>query len=151
MVAGSRIMSAEIPGFGSQTMQVNDVALHVVSGGAGPPVLLLHGFPETHLAWRKVAPTLAEHYRVVCPDLPGYGVSDKLDGGSERYAKRSTAATMVALMHELGHDRFSVIGHDRGALVAFRAALDYPDVITHLGLSRSTLYRQLRPTPAPGS
>jgi len=58
---------------------------------------------------------------------------------------------MVALMHELGHDRFSVIGHDRGALVAFRAALDYPDVITHLGLSRSTLYRQLRPTPPPGS
>lgn len=127
-------MSLEIAGFDGRLMRVDDLALHVACGGEGPPVLLLHGFPETHLAWRDVAPTLAERFRVVCPDLPGYGASDKPDAGPEQYAKRTTAVTMVALMRQLGHERFSVIGHDRGALVAFRAALDHPDVVEHLGV-----------------
>lgn len=116
-------------------MSVEGVTLRVAVGGAGPPVLLLHGFPQTHLAWRRVAPALAEGHSVVCPDLPGYGGSGPpaLDG-PEGYAKRATAATMVALMRELGHERFSVVGHDRGALVAFRAGLDHPDVIEHVGV-----------------
>jgi haloacetate dehalogenase len=129
-------MRAELRGFDRATIRVDDLALHVVSGGEGPPVLLLHGFPQTHLAWRDVAAALAGRFRVVCPDLPGYGASQgpPAAAGPERYAKRATAATMVALMRQLGHDRFSVIGHDRGALVAFRAALDHPDVIGHLGV-----------------
>lgn len=118
------------------TVSVHGADVHVAVSGAGPPVLLLHGFPETHLTWRHVAAALAEDFRVVCPDLPGYGASDPPAGEDTpaAYAKRATAATMVALMRELGHDRFSVVGHDRGALVAFRAALDHPDVVTHLGV-----------------
>ena len=104
---------------------------HVAHHGVGYPVLLLHGFPQTHLAWRLVATSLAEDFHVVCPDLPGYGASAPPPAG---YAKRTTATTMVAVMRELGHDRFAVVGHDRGALVAFRAALDHPDVISHLGV-----------------
>lgn len=116
-----------------QRLRVGDLELHVTSAGAGYPVLLLHGFPETHLAWRQVAANLAADYRVVCPDLPGYGASDKPQG-QEHYAKRATAATMVALMRALGHERFAVIGHDRGALVAFRAALDHPEVVERVGV-----------------
>lgn len=125
-----------IPGFGAATVHTDGPTLHVVSGGDGPPLLLLHGFPQTHLAWRFVAPALAEDYRVVCPDLPGYGASPALDGedSPERFAKRRTATAMVELMSELGHDRFSLVGHDRGALVAFRAALDNPDVVEHLAV-----------------
>lgn len=124
-----------IPGFDQRTVRVDVAGVHVAVGGSGP-VLLLHGFPQTHLAWRHVAPALAEDFRVVCPDLPGYGASAAPAGGDlpEQYAKRRTAATMVALMRELGHDRFSVVGHDRGALVAFRAALDHPEVVEHLGV-----------------
>lgn len=99
-----------IPGFGAATVHTDVPTLHVVSGGDGPPLLLLHGFPQTHLAWRFVAPALAEDYRVVCPDLPGYGASPALDGedSPERFAKRRTATAMVELMSELGHDRFSL-------------------------------------------
>ncbi len=97
-------------------------------------MLLLHGFPQTHLAWRRVAPMLRDGFRVVCPDLPGYGASDKPRGDPhhEQYSKRTTAGTMVRLMHQLGHEHFSIAGHDRGALVAFRAALDHPDDIENL-------------------
>lgn len=125
-----------ISGFREQTVRVQGAGVHVVAGGTGHPVLLLHGFPQTHLTWRHVAVSLAEDLRVVCPDLPGYGASDPPAGDDDpaRYAKRTTAATMVAMMRELGHERFSIIGHDRGALVAFRAALDHPDVVEHLGV-----------------
>lgn len=126
-------MASHISGFDESTVSVGGVELHVASGGEGAPVLLLHGFPETHLTWRHVGPTLAEGFRVVCPDLPGYGASAK-PVGADAYAKRATAATMVRLMRELGHERFSVVGHDRGALVAFRAALDHPDAIEHLAV-----------------
>jgi haloacetate dehalogenase len=94
---------------------------------------LLHGFPETSEAWRHVAPALAEIHSVVCPDLPGYGESTAPHANlPERFAKRTTASIMVELMRRLGHDRFAVVGHDRGALVALRAALDQPERISHL-------------------
>jgi haloacetate dehalogenase len=119
-----------------RTVTIDGADLHVTTlGDSGPAVLLLHGFPQTHLAWRRVAPALANSAQVVCPDLPGYGASGPPAGGDEpaAYAKRRTAATMVDLMRELGHDRFAVIGHDRGALVALRAGLDHPDIVTHVG------------------
>jgi pimeloyl-ACP methyl ester carboxylesterase len=114
-------------------VRVGDLELHVTSTGAGYPVLLLHGFPQTHLAWRHVADSLAADYLVVCPDLPGYGASDKPEG-AERYAKRATAEIMVDLMRSLGHPKFAVVGHDRGALVAFRAALDHPSAVERVGM-----------------
>lgn len=81
--------------------------------GAGPPVLLLHGFPQTHLTWRHVAPALTDQFTVACPDLPGYG-SSEAPSAMEAFSKRATAARMVELMAELGHSHFAVIGHDRG-------------------------------------
>lgn len=105
------------------------------SNGGGTPVVLLHGFPQTHLMWRHVAPLLAADRPVVCLDLRGYGESDKPDATvPEVYAKRTMAADVVSAMAALGHDRFALVGHDRGALVAFRAGLDHPDVVTHLGI-----------------
>ena len=122
----------QIPGFDYQRVPVeDDVALHVAVGGSGPPIVLLHGFPQTHLMWRHVATDLAADHTVICPDLRGYGESDKPAGG---YSKRRMAADVVAVAAALGHDRFALAGHDRGALVAFRAGLDHPDVITHLTL-----------------
>jgi haloacetate dehalogenase len=123
----------QIPGFDYRRVPVDGAELLVATGGAGPPVVLLHGFPQTHLAWRLVAPRLAESYRVICPDLLGYGRSDKPDAPVERYSKRAMAADIVAVMDDFGHERFAVIGHDRGALVAFRAALDHPDRVSHFG------------------
>ncbi|WP_409061068.1 alpha/beta fold hydrolase [Streptomyces sp. SYP-A7185] len=109
------------------------VSLNVAVGGSGPPLVLLHGFPQTHLMWRHVAADLAADHTVICPDLRGYGSSDKpaeTDGST--YAKRTMAADVVAVARALGHDRFALAGHDRGALVAFRAGLDHPGTITHL-------------------
>src|ERR1700710_1016260 len=125
-----------IPGFTEQDIVLDGARIHVAIAGSGPAVLLLHGFPQTHLAWRGVAPALADHFTVVCPDLPGYGASDPPPGedAPAAYATRRTARTMIDLMRALGHDRFSVVGHDRGALVAFRAGLDYSDVIDHVGV-----------------
>ncbi|HEY3559237.1 MAG TPA: alpha/beta hydrolase [Kribbella sp.] len=107
----------------------DDVELNVAVGGAGSPVVLLHGFPQTHLMWRQVARELAAEHTVICPDLRGYGESDKPADG---YSKREMAADVVAVAGALGHSRFALVGHDRGALVAFRAGLDHPDVVTHL-------------------
>ncbi|TQJ18243.1 alpha/beta fold hydrolase [Kribbella jejuensis] len=108
---------------------VDGVELNVAVGGSGPPVVLLHGFPQTHLIWREVARELAVDHTVICPDLRGYGESGKpLDG----YSKRTMAADVVGVAAELGHSQFALVGHDRGALVAFRAGLDHPDVVTHL-------------------
>ncbi|MGW7253573.1 alpha/beta fold hydrolase [Streptomyces sp. NPDC054834] len=123
-----------IAGFDQQYVPVADgVSLNVAVGGSGTPVVLLHGFPQTHLMWRHVAADLAADHTVICPDLRGYGASDKpaeTDGAV--YAKRTMAADVVALARALGHERFALAGHDRGALVAFRAALDHPDTVTHL-------------------
>lgn len=119
-----------IPGFERQRIRVADgVELHVAVGGAGRPIVLLHGFPQTHLMWRHVAEDLAADHTVICPDLRGYGASDKpVDG----YDKRTMAADVVAVAAALGHDQFALAGHDRGALVAFRAGLDHPAKITRL-------------------
>ncbi|WP_433465325.1 alpha/beta fold hydrolase [Spirillospora sp. CA-128828] len=105
------------------------VSLNVATGGSGSPIVLLHGFPQTHLMWRHVAADLAADHTVIVPDLRGYGDSDKPSGG---YSKRVMAADIVAAARALGHDRFALAGHDRGALVAFRAGLDHPATITHL-------------------
>ncbi|WP_368733313.1 alpha/beta fold hydrolase [Streptomyces alkaliphilus] len=109
------------------------VALHTAVGGGGPAIVLLHGFPQTHLMWRHVATALAADHTVLCPDLRGYGASDKpADPDGTVYSKRAMAADVVALARELGHERFALVGHDRGALVAFRAGLDHPDAVTRL-------------------
>jgi haloacetate dehalogenase len=123
-----------IPGFDYQRIPVADnVTLNVAVGGTGRPIVLLHGFPQTHLMWRHVAADLATDHTVICPDLRGYGASDKpADTDGATYAKRTMAADTVAVAHALGHDRFALAGHDRGALVAFRAGLDHPAAITHL-------------------
>src|SRR3954462_1560139 len=110
------------------------VALNVAVGGSGSPIVLLHGFPQTHLMWRHVAADLAADHTVICPDLRGYGASDKPAEGRHgtAYAKRTMATDIVALARALGHERFALAGHDRGALVAFRAGLDHPQAVTHL-------------------
>jgi len=127
-------MPPTIPGFTYHRVPVADgVSLNAAVSGSGSPIVLLHGFPQTHLMWRHVAADLAADHTVICPDLRGYGASDKpaeTDGSG--YAKRTMAADVVALAHALGHDRFALAGHDRGALVAFRAGLDHPGTITHL-------------------
>ncbi|GAA0804816.1 alpha/beta fold hydrolase [Spirilliplanes yamanashiensis] len=127
-------MAPVIPGFEYQRVAVaDDVTLHVAVGGAGSPVVLLHGFPQTHLMWRHVAADLAADHTVICPDLRGYGASDKpAERGPDTYAKRTMAADVVGLARALGHDRFALAGHDRGGLVAVRAGLDHPGAVTHL-------------------
>src|ERR1700754_1456320 len=110
-----------------------NVSLNVAVAGQGDPLVLLHGFPQTHLMWRHVAADLAADHTVICPDLRGYGASDKPAApAGTAYAKRTMAADIVALARALGHERFALAGHDRGALVAFRAGLDHADAITHL-------------------
>jgi haloacetate dehalogenase len=113
---------------------VGEVTLRVRYGGRGPALLLLHGHPRTHTTWYRVAPLLADRYTVVCPDLRGYGESTKVPTtpDHEPYSKRAMAGDLVALMSELGHDRFAVAGHDRGGYVALRLALDHPDRVTAL-------------------
>lgn len=125
-----------MPNFAQRRISSGDIELQVAVGGAGPPVLLLHGFPETHSAWHAVAPRLAERFTVICPDLRGYGESDKPadDEGHERYAKRTMARDLVTLMNGLGHARFAVAGHDRGAVVAYRLALDHSTAVTKLAV-----------------
>lgn len=127
-------MAITIPGFDYQRVAVDeDVSLSVAVGGSGSPIVLLHGFPQTHLMWRHVATDLAADHTVICPDLRGYGASDKpAERDRDTYAKRTMASDVVALARELGHDRFALAGHDRGALVAIRAGLDHPGTITHL-------------------
>ncbi|GAA5032224.1 alpha/beta fold hydrolase [Streptomyces siamensis] len=127
-------MTHTMTGFDHQRVRVDDgVELHVAVGGSGPPVVLLHGFPQTHLMWRHVAADLAADHTVICPDLRGYGDSDKpREESPDTYAKRTMADDVVTLARALGHERFALAGHDRGALVAFRAGLDHPDVVTHL-------------------
>ena len=127
-------MSTAIAGFDYQRVPVAEgVTLNVAVGGSGSPVVLLHGFPQTHLMWRHVAADLAREHTVICPDLRGYGASDKPAAATEdTYSKRTMAADVVAVARALGHERFALAGHDRGALVAVRAGLDHPDTVTHL-------------------
>ncbi|MBF6545317.1 alpha/beta fold hydrolase [Nocardia brasiliensis] len=127
-------MTSEITGFDYRRIAVGDGGeLNVAVGGAGRPIVLLHGFPQTHLMWRHVAADLAADHTVICPDLRGYGDSDKpAETGDSVYSKRTMAADVVAVARALGHERFAVAGHDRGAFVAIRAGLDHPEAVTHL-------------------
>jgi len=109
--------------------------IHVREAGDGPVVLLLHGFPETGLMWRDVAPALANDFRVIVADLPGYGRSACPDPhDQDAMSKRRMAATLVSALRAAGHERFAMIGHDRGGRVAYRAALDHPEQISHVGV-----------------
>ena len=123
-------------GFQRRRVRAGEVTINLVAGGSGPPLLLLHGYPQTHVMWRKVAPLLAERFTVVAPDLRGYGDSDKPDGLADHsnYSKRTLANDQVAVMAALGFARFAVAGHDRGARVAHRMALDHPDRLTRLAV-----------------
>ncbi|MCL7459560.1 alpha/beta hydrolase [Micromonospora sp. MSM11] len=127
-------MHPTISGFEHRRVTVADgVTLSAAVAGSGSPVVLLHGFPQTHLMWRHVAADLAADHTVICPDLRGYGDSDKpADTDGTAYSKRTMAADVVALARALGHERFALAGHDRGALVAVRAGLDHPGTVTHL-------------------
>jgi pimeloyl-ACP methyl ester carboxylesterase len=133
---GMLMTSATIDGFDYRRIPGDGgVHLNVAVGGGGHPVVLLHGFPQTHLMWRHVARALAEQYLVIVPDLRGYGASDKPEETSpDTYSKRTMARDIVNVVRDIGMERFSLIGHDRGALVGVRAALDHPEKITHLGI-----------------
>jgi len=121
-------------GFTLQQIETPGARLRVRLGGQGPPLLLLHGNPETHAMWHRVAPQLAEHFSVVAPDLRGYGGSQKFPASRDHapYAKRAMAQDMVDLMRGLGHEEFLVAAHDRGARVAHRMALDHPQAVRRL-------------------
>jgi haloacetate dehalogenase len=123
---------AMFPGFETRRLRVNGVTIHCVAGGQGPALLLLHGYPQSHVMWHRIAPTLARHYSVVCPDLRGYGDSSKPRGLPDHgnYSKRAMAQDMVDAMQLLGHARFHLVGHDRGARVGHRLARDHgPQVV----------------------
>jgi haloacetate dehalogenase len=115
--------------FAAERIRIDDATLHVRIGGQGPALLLLHGFPQTHVIWHKIAPDLARDFTLVMPDLPGYGASigPEPDPAHRHYAKRNTARIMARLMSKLGHERFLLAGHDRGGRVGFRFALDHPE------------------------
>ncbi|MEX0605501.1 MAG: alpha/beta hydrolase [Marinobacter sp.] len=115
--------------FESRRFLAGKTGINVTLGGSGPPLLLLHGYPETHAMWHRVAPTLARQFHVVCPDLRGYGDSDKPGGlpDHSNYSKRAMAQDMVEVMTSLGYDEFMIAGHDRGARVTHRMALDHPE------------------------
>ena len=123
-------------GFELDRIDVGEAVLRVRHGGSGPPLLLLHGHPQTHAMWHLVAPQLAEDHTVVAPDLRGYGESSKppTRPDHEPYSKRAMARDAVALMRALGFDRFAVAGHDRGARVAYRLALDHPECVEKLAV-----------------
>ena len=125
-----------IPGFTLHDIQTTAVRLRCAVGGSGPPLLLLHGHPQTHATWHKVAPGLARHFTVVAADLRGYGDSDKPAGGERHvnYSKRAMAQDQVELMAALGFPRFAVVGHDRGARVAHRMALDHAHAVQRLAV-----------------
>jgi haloacetate dehalogenase len=132
------MMSADrqvaIDGFDYRTLSVAESAYRVGIAGGGAPVLLLHGFPENHYCWHRVAPQLSESHRVVVTDLKGYGETRAAPGGplGEGYSKREMAAELVDVMAQIGIERFSVVGHDRGARVAYRMALDHPNHVERL-------------------
>lgn len=137
--AGSAARAAEVPmfdGFKSVQVQTSGATINVVSGGKGPPLLLLHGFPQTHVEWHKIAPTLAKEFTVVAADLRGYGDSSKPADGDNHigYSKRAMALDQVEVMSHLGFGKFAVVGHDRGGRVAHRMALDHAEKITRMAV-----------------
>jgi haloacetate dehalogenase len=157
-------------GFERRRVQANGIEINLVTGGNGPPLLLLHGYPQTHAIWRKLAPRLAESFTVVASDLRGYGNSSKPAGLPDHanYAKREMARDQVEVMRALGHESFYLVGHDRGARVSHRLTLDHPEAVrrlvtldivptktvfdsTNMALASAYYhwYFMLRPTPFP--
>jgi haloacetate dehalogenase len=137
-----------LPGFDYQRIKTGGAAINVAIRGKGAPLLLLHGYPETHRMWHKVAPALADEFCVVCADLRGYGDSGKPEGTADHsnYSKRAMANDMIEVMAALGHHEFLLGGHDRGARVAYRLALDHPAAVKRLALldivSTKAVYEQ---------
>ena len=127
---------AMFPNFRRQQLDTGDATINVVHGGQGPPLLLLHGYPQTHVMWHLVAPRLAQRFTVVATDLRGYGDSSKPAGDPEHanYSKRTMAVDQLRVMEMLGFDQFAVAGHDRGARVAYRMARDFSERVTKLAL-----------------
>jgi haloacetate dehalogenase len=124
------------PGFIVKRVETAGADIHCVIGGAGAPLLLLHGYPQTHAMWHRVAPALARRFTLVCPDLRGYGDSSKPPAvaGHEQQSKRAMAQDMLEVMHALGYTRFRVAGHDRGGRVAHRLAVDRPAAVERLAV-----------------
>ena len=140
---------AALKGFDYRRITTSGATINVASRGKGPPLLLLHGYPETHHMWHKVAPSLADEFTVVCADLRGYGDSSKPEGAPDHsnYSKRAMATDMIEVMAALGHREFLLAGHDRGGRVAYRLALDHPGAVKRLALldivSTKAVYEQV--------
>lgn len=145
---GGKNMGTLFDGFIQRQIETSQTSIHVVLGGKGPPVLLLHGYPQSHVMWHKIAPWLAQDFTVVAPDLRGYGDSSKPPGDPDHttYSKRAMALDQVEVMAQLGYDRFMVVGHDRGGRVGHRMALDHTDKVQKLAVldiaPTLTMYRQ---------
>lgn len=122
--------------FQKLTITTSEVKINLVKGGKGYPLLLLHGYPQTHVMWHKIAPNLAQEFTVIIPDLRGYGDSDKPIGMTDHYnySKRVMAQDQIEVMAQLGYDQFYLVGHDRGGRVAHRLTLDYPNKVKKLAL-----------------
>ncbi|HYB33853.1 MAG TPA: alpha/beta hydrolase [Steroidobacteraceae bacterium] len=141
--------AASLKGFAYRRITTAGATINVASHGKGPPLLLLHGYPETHYMWHKVALALAGEFMVVCADLRGYGDSSKPEGAPDHsnYSKRAMAADMIEVMAALGHREFLLAGHDRGGRVAYRLALDHPRAVQRVALldivSTKAIYEQV--------
>ena len=124
------------PGFAERRIAGAGAEIHLRIGGSGPPLLLLHGYPQTHAMWHRIAPALAERFTVVCSDLRGYGDSGKPEGGERHvnYSKRAMAGDQVEVMRALGFPRFRLAGHDRGGRVAHRLCLDHPSAVERVAV-----------------
>lgn len=124
------------PGFTQSKVPTSGAVINTLKGGSGPPLLLLHGAPQSHISWRLVAPELAKTHTVILTDLRGYGDSSTPDGGDNHinYSKRTMALDQVEVMRHFGYSKFPVLGHDRGGRVGHRMALDHPDVVTKLAV-----------------
>ncbi len=123
-------------GFQRLEVQTSQVRIHLVKGGSGPPLLLLHGYPQSHVMWHRIAPALAQHFTVVAPDLRGYGDSEKPPGDPAHwnYSKRQMAQDQLEVMQALGFEQFYLVGHDRGGRVGHRLALDHPQRVWKLAV-----------------
>ena len=124
------------PGYASEWINTSGGRIFARTGGNGPPLLLLHGYPQTHVMWHRVAPLLDQHFTLIIPDLPGYGWSDvpRSDADHTPYTKRAMAQVMIEVMGKFGHAQFALAGHDRGGRVAYRLALDNPGRLSRLAV-----------------
>lgn len=143
------------PGFESHWVDTSIGQIFARSGGSGPPLLLVHGFPQTHVEWHRIAPELAKRFTLVMPDLPGYGwsVAPRGDTSHFPYAKRDMAKVLIEVMESLGHVRFMACGHDRGARVTYRMALDHPGRLERIALldivPTIVMWERIRAAPSP--